>query len=128
MVSVGTQSGNMKPIQSKELAEVFQASRDNIPTKPYYMDGDAELYTEDNMLKRDQLKDSPAIQKAIAKFIEDHNMLYGRKQVCMVEQYVRVFTKVGCVLRPEIDVDELSKMLRDEFENDLQPRNRFIAR
>ena len=135
MVSIGIQNRSFieqgrpeKPVRSKELAEVFQFNN-GLATKPYYMDGDAELYNEENMVKRDALKDSQVIRKAIEKFIDENNMLYGRKRVCMVEQYVRVFTKVGLVLRPDSDVEELTKMLREEFENDaLASRKRYIVR
>ena len=91
MVSIGIQNRSFieqgrpeKPVRSKELAEVFQLNND-LATKPYYMDGDTELYNEENMVKRDALKDSQVIRKAIEKFIDENNMLYGRKRVCMVE-------------------------------------------
>ena len=137
MVSIGRQNRSFiepgrdkpeKPAPSMALAEVFQVGRD-ASTKPYYMDGDATFYSEDNMVKRDALKDSVMIREAIVKFIEENDMLQGRNRVCLIDQYVKVFRKVGLVLRPDQDAEELVKMLRDEFVTDaIASRKRFMKR
>ena len=40
------------------------------------------------------------------------------------DEYCRVFMKVGQILRPGIDTDELAKIIREDFDSDTQPRKR----
>ena len=40
------------------------------------------------------------------------------------DEYIKTFMKVGQVLRPGIDTEELAKMIREDFESDTQPRKR----
>ena len=44
--------------------------------------------------------------------------------MCTKDEYCRVFMKVGQILRPGIDTDELARLIREDFENDTQPRKR----
>lgn len=39
------------------------------------------------------------------------------------EEYFRVFVKVGMILRPTIDSDELTKFIKEDFDNDSQDKN-----
>ena len=41
----------------------------------------------------------------------------GKKQ-CSKEEYFRVFVKIGMILRPGIDADELQKVIKEDFEMD----------
>ena len=47
----------------------------------------------------------------------------------MIDQYLTVFRKVGLVLRPDSDAEELVRMLREEFMADaVDPRKRYVAK
>ena len=43
---------NQNKITNKDLAYVFLQNRDNFPAKPYYEDGNPEMYSKENMEKR----------------------------------------------------------------------------
>ncbi len=38
------------------------------------------------------------------------------------EEYFRVFVKVGMILRPGIEADELTKFIKEDFDNDSQDK------
>merc|ERR1719469_1800597 len=77
------------------------------------------------MNKRDALKDSPMIRTSIMDFVSSHFILQGgQNKLCTKDEYIKAFMKVGGVLRPGFDTDELAKMLREDFESDTQPRKR----
>ena len=125
MVTAAEENEDPKKIRNKPLEYVFQPSRDHFPAKPYYEDGDPSMYSDENMTKRDALKDSPSIRTAIMDFVGHHFMLQGgSNKLCTKDEYIRSFMKVGSVLRPGIDTDELAKMLREDFESNTQPRKR----
>ena len=44
--------------------------------------------------------------------------------MCTKDEYCKVFMKVGQILRPGIDTDDLAKLIREDFDNDTQPRKR----
>ena len=44
--------------------------------------------------------------------------------MCNKDEYCKVFMKVGQILRPGIDTDELAKIIREDFDSDTQPRKR----
>ena len=44
--------------------------------------------------------------------------------MCTKEEYCRVFIKVGQILRPGIDVDELGKIIREDFDSDSQEKKK----
>ena len=48
----------------------------------------------------------------------------GPAKLCSKDEYIRVFHKVGSILRPGIDTDELAKVIREDFESDSQPRKK----
>ena len=48
----------------------------------------------------------------------------GSAKLCDKNEYCKVFMKVGQILRPGIDTDELAKLVREDFESDSQPRKR----
>ena len=58
---------NSTKIKSRELAVVFNPQRDVI--KPYHMDGDPSMYTEEMVEKRRDLKNEPIIIQTIEDFI-----------------------------------------------------------
>ena len=44
--------------------------------------------------------------------------------MCSKDEYCRVFIKVGSILRPGIDTDDLAKIIREDFDNDSQERKK----
>ena len=77
------------------------------------------------MIKRDELKDSPAVRGALVDFVGNHFVLTGgSNRLCTKDEYIRTLMKVGQVLRPGIDTEELAKLIREDFESDTQPRKR----
>ena len=83
------------------------------------------MYSENNMQKRDDLKDSPSVRGAIVDFVSNHFTLQGNSnRLCSKDEYIRTLMKVGQVLRPGIDTEELAKLIREDFESDQQPRKR----
>ena len=113
-----------KPIRNQKLQYVFMPGRDHFPSKPYYEDGDPSMYTTENMDSREELKDNPMVQQAIREFITKQFTLTGNAKLCSKDEYIKVFLKVGQILRPGIDTDELSKLIREDFESDSQPRKK----
>ena len=113
-----------KQIRNTNLAYVFQPARDHFPAKPYYEDGDPSMYSEENMDKREELKDNPRVREAIIDFVGKHFTLTGSAKLCGKDEYCKVFMKVGQILRPGIDTDDLAKVIREDFDSDSQPRKR----
>ena len=120
----GRENDDPKPIRNSKLAYVFQPGRDHFPAKPYYEDGDPEMYSTANMDAREELKDNPRVREAILDFATKQFNLTGAAKLCAKDEYVKVFMKVGQILRPGIDTEDLVKVIREDFESDSQPRKR----
>ena len=120
----GRENDDPKPIRNTRLAYVFQPGRDHFPAKPYYEDGDPSMYTGENMDAREDLRDNPRVREQIIEFISKQFVTTGNAKLCTKDEYCRVFMKVGQILRPGIDTDELAKVIREDFDSDTQPRRR----
>ena len=48
-----------------QIQFLFAPKRDVFPNKPYYLDGDAEMYTEEVLDKRSKLKEDEDIKKCV---------------------------------------------------------------
>ena len=48
----------------------------------------------------------------------------GNAKTCTKEEYCRVFIKVGQILRPGIEVDELGKIIQEDFDSDCQEKKK----
>ena len=118
-----TGEDNANKIDNIDLAYIFKSNRDHFPAKPYYDDGNPEMYSKENRDKRAQLKTNVIVKTAIENFARDQFERQGGKNpVITREEYYRVFVKVGMVLRPGIDADDLSKLLKEDFDNDVMDR------
>lgn len=123
--SSGPPGGDEKDkIRNTSLQYVFQPGRDHFPAKPYYEDGDPSMYTAENMDARDELRDNPRVREQIHEFVTKQFVLQGNAKMCTKDEYCKVFMKVGQILRPGIDTDDLAKIIREDFDNDTQPRKR----
>ena len=110
---------NPNKIDNVDLAYVFKLKRDDFPAKPYYDDGNPEMYTKENRAKRAALKTNVVVKTAIENFQrEQFERTSGKNPVVSKEEYFKVFVKIGMILRPGIDADDLTKLLKEDFEND----------
>ena len=82
------------------------------------------MYTKENVEKRKALRNNPIVVDAIENFAKKSQLFNwsGGKQnpVISKEEYFRVFVKVGMLLRPGIDSDELTVKIKEDFDNDSQ--------
>lgn len=92
-------------ILSKDLAYVFLQNRDNFPAKAYYEDGNPEMYSKENMEKRNNLRNNDVVVEAIKDFMGEFKR-NGLGHVTK-DEYFKVFINVGMILRPGIDADDL---------------------
>ena len=99
------------------MAYVFTATRDNFPAKPYHEDGNPEMYTKESMEKRNALKKNDVVVSAIEEFMTEFKT--NAKREVSKEEYMRVFMNVGMILRPGLEADDLQKIVKDDFENDI---------
>ena len=126
-------SGGMAPesienqfkIEPESIAFIFKMDRDIFPAKAYFEDGNPEMYSLANRERRQQLKTNPEVRNAIDKFISEQFVKSGGKtNVCyQKEEYFKGFVKVGMVLRPGIELDDLTKIIKEDFDNDCADKN-----
>jgi hypothetical protein len=64
------QMENQFKIEPETIAFIFNPSRDIFPAKPYYEDGNPEMYSQANKDKRQQLKTNPVVIEAINSFVK----------------------------------------------------------
>ena len=66
-VPPGEDTNDQNKIQSEGLKFVFNSNRDNFPVNPcpYNDDGDPDMYSKENMTKREALKSNPTVTRAI---------------------------------------------------------------
>lgn len=115
---------NPNKIESESLAFIFKANRDIFPAKPYNEDGNPEMYTQANKDKRQALRNNPIVLEAIQKFSKEFTWSGpSSNRVVSKEEYFRIFVKVGMILRPGIDSDELTKFIKEDFDNDSQDKS-----
>ena len=112
-------------IESEGLKFVFSNSRDQFPNNPcpYNDDGNPDMYTIEAMEKREELKKNPIVREAINDFMNEFQR--NAQGQCSKEEYLKVFMKVGTILRPNIDADDLQKLVREDFE--LDSMDKFVA-
>ena len=115
---------NPNKIDNEFISYIFKPDRDNFPRKPYDQEGNPEMYTKENVEKRKALRNNPIVVDAIENFAKKSQLFNwsGGKQnpVISKEEYFRVFVKVGMLLRPGIDSDELTVKIKEDFDNDSQ--------
>ena len=110
---------NPNKIELEAIAYLFKKYRDAFPAKAYHEDGNPEMYTTQNKEKRAALRHNPIVVEAITKFSKEFQWTGpSSNRVVSKEEYFRVFVKVGMLLRPTIDSDELTKFIKEDFDND----------
>ena len=112
-----------KPIANEELKYVFKAGRDFFPSKAYTDDGNTEFYTKQNLEARENLRNNVNVRSAIEKFMASQ---FPGAKIITKEDYMRVFMRVGTILRPGIDLQDLQKLIEEDFEQDSQPNKKKL--
>lgn len=103
-------------IQNPEIAFIFNPKRDLPPSKAYYFDGNPDLYSNDKVAKRKQLKEDPIVQEAIRDFMNLFSMT--AQNIITRDVYFKVFIKIGQILRPNTDAEELQKLIKEDYDRD----------
>ena len=89
------------------------------PAKPYHEDGNPEYYSEQNMKKREELKQDPVVKEAIDQFItKEFRTMYSEDTILSKQEYITHFLKIAMILRPGIEPDELQQIVKDDYETD----------
>ena len=102
--------------KNQELQMVFNPARDDLSQVPYHIDGNPEMYTDENLKKRETLKNDPIVKESINDFI---NFFKKNKEgIITKDEYFRVFSKVFQILRPKADEDERNKCLKEDYDRD----------
>ena len=91
-----------KETNNKDLEYVFKTDRDQwpprplerIPPKPYPDDGNPEMYTPENIERREALRHHPNVKSGIEQFMKRFTRP-GKTLMCPKDEYVRVFVRVG---------------------------------
>ena len=114
------ETNNGPNIQSPGLKFVFNPNRDNFPNNPcpYNEDGDPNMYSKENMAKRKALRANPIVRNAIEDFMSSFSL--NRDGSCSKDEYFNVFIKIGTILRPNIEPDDLNQIIKEDFELDSQ--------
>ena len=115
MGTEGAEDGNM--IQNKHIQFIFNPNRDNFPEKPYFEDGNPELYSNENMAKRKALKEDVDVQNAIKEFMTA-SFTFTHQKIVTRDQYFQKFIKIGQILRPNTEAEELQKLIKEDYDRD----------
>ena len=81
------------------------------------------MYTQENIKAREALRTHPNVKAGIENFMKNFRK-EGSKGMISKDEYCRVFIKVGQILRPGIDTDELAKIIREDFDSDCQEKKK----
>ena len=103
-------------IQNPEIAFIFNPNRDAFPSKPYFEDGNPDLYTNDKMAKRKTLREEPIVQEAIRDFMNLFQQTAHK--IVTRDVYFKVFIKIGQILRPNTEAEELQKLIKEDYDRD----------
>ena len=122
MEAPGSDPNEKNKIKHEGLQFVFSQNRDAFITNPcpYADDGNPDMYTQENIEKRNNLRTSPIVKKSIDDFITDNFTLQSNN--CSKEEYFKMFMKIGTILRPGIEADDLNRIIKEDFETDSQDK------
>mmetsp|Transcript_22252 Transcript_22252/g.21489 ORF Transcript_22252/g.21489 Transcript_22252/m.21489 type:complete len:155 (-) Transcript_22252:224-688(-) len=103
-------------ISNKDLALVFHQARDAFPNRPFHEEGNPEMYTKENMDKRNALKENDTVMEAINDFMQEFRGAASGKVT--KDEYFRVFMSIGNILRPGLEQDILQNIIKEDFDQD----------
>lgn len=70
-------AGDKSSVKNSEIQYLFSADRDQFPSKPYHEDGNPDMYTKENIAKRQALYRNDMVEEAINDFIKEFKMNSG---------------------------------------------------
>ena len=76
------------------------------------------MYTKENKRRRKKLHDNELVKRSIEQFMSDHLRGNGPAKMVSRDDYVTLFTRVASILRPELPMQDLLKVIQDEFDSD----------
>ncbi len=85
----------------ESVSNVFSLQRDLNSNNPYHLDGDEEMYTEQNLLLREELSKDPEIKKELEKILSFYKANSDGTIPC--EEYKNIQKCIAIILRPDID-------------------------
>ena len=103
----------------EDLRFTFEApgSKGDIdPEKPYWMQGDAEMETEEALAMRGALRQDGRVKAELAKFWKVYDKDHSGK--VSKEEYLKVHSKLCLVLIPDITVEEARRAGSEDWEAD----------
>ena len=114
----GGETDETNKIKSKGLQFVFSGQRDNFPHNPcpYSDEGNPDMYSKEHIAKRQALKEHPVVQEGIKDFMSEFQT--NHKGECSKEEYFKIFMKIGTILKPGIEADDLNRIIKEDFEMD----------
>ena len=74
------------------------------------------MYSKENIEKRENLKTHPVVVESIKDFMTEFTT--NHQGHCSKEEYFKVFMKIGTILRPGIEADDLNRIIKEDFEMD----------
>ena len=74
------------------------------------------MYSKVNIAKRDALRSDPIVVEAINEFMQEFHT--NAQRHCSKEEYFKVFMKIGTILKPGIEADDLNRIIKEDFETD----------
>ena len=80
------------------------------------------MYTTENMGKRKGLKTNEIVVDAIKEFIREECDCERNGSISR-ENYFKIFMKIGMILRPGFEADELQRIVREDFDTDCQDKD-----
>ena len=89
-------------IKNESLQYVFAPKRDHFPAKAYADDGNPEMYTKENIKRREQLSEDPTVRQAIENFIAANFELNKSNKSISKDEYMKVFINIGMILRRDL--------------------------
>ncbi|CAI2381302.1 unnamed protein product [Moneuplotes crassus] len=104
-------------IENQEIRFIFNPNRDKFPEKPYYEDGNPELYTDEKLAKRKALKEDVDVQNVIREFMTI-SFSFNPHKIIRRDEYFQKFIKIGQILRPNTEAEELQNLVKKDYEND----------
>ena len=78
------------------------------------------MYTKKAQLERKGLKNDETVKNAITEFIRQHAKPSnaGKDKQYGWQTYSELYLKIGAILRPNTDTEDLQKLVKEDFERD----------
>ena len=118
MDGAGDDPNEANKIKTEGMQFVFSKNRDNFNHNPcpYIEDGNPDMYSKENMEKRQALRKNEVVIDAINEFMKVFSLT--AQGHCSKDEYFRIFMKIGPILNPDVNQDDLTQFVEEDFNND----------